>query len=207
MGARQSNLMSKIGRPGGPGVSLTLSGGRELIRNFERLPVKMQRRVCRSAVAKVARKMVKVVKTTIETESPPAIDSGLLRKSIGFRPWTSKKGRWAVGATIGPRKGFATLVVRNKRGKLKALTKGAITKRVEAGDTFFRSQLADPVRYAHLVEGGVVRGKHGRVKARPFLEHSYLRNRDVMAGVLRTEIRKGLERETQKLFKRVAYGR
>ncbi len=185
------------------GAILSLSGGRKLIRTFELLPVKVQRRAARGAVARAARMMVKEVKSTVDRGSHKAVDSGLLQKSIGFRMWTSKTGFWAVGATIGPRKGFGTLVVRSKKGKEKALTRGGIAKVVAAGGSFARAQYADPAKYAHFVERGTKEraGGRGAVRGVRFMQHSYLRSRDVMAGTLRTEIRNGIEHEARKLVK------
>lgn len=179
-------------------VSLSLLGGRELIRNFELLPVRVQRRVARGAVMKIARLMVKEVKAGIKRENPPPIDSGLLLKSLGYRMWTSKTARWAVGATIGPRTGFGRLAIRlDKEGK-KKLRRAQIAH-VRAGGGS-KPVYADPVKYAHLVEGGRKESsKTGGVAPRPFMRHSYLRSRDIMAGTLRTEIRNGIEREARKL--------
>lgn len=206
MGARQSNLFDRlIGKRSG--VHVTLSGGRELVRNFEILTVKTQRKVARAAVTSVARKMVREVKSTMAGMS--SMDSGLLRKSMGFRMWTKQSPRWAVGATIGARTGFGRFVIRNvlKSGKLSkkssAVTQKQFQKRFSAGKTFKVIRWADPWRYSHLVEGGTkVRLKRGRMPADPFMERTYLKSRDVMAGTLRTQIRKGIEREARKLPKR-----
>ena len=202
------------------GVYLSLSGGRELIRVFGLLPIRVPQKVARAAVQKIARRMVWMVRQTMETEkkfheSAVPFDTGLLRKSIGFRIWSPKSANWAVGATIGPRKGFGTLIVRSRKGKKKALTKGAIAKAVQAGGAFKRAEYADPVKYAHLVERGTKErqtregAERGKVEARPFMGHAYIRSRDVMGGVLRTEIRNGVEREAIKLArarKPVFYG-
>ena len=202
MGVRQSNLFSRPTK--GTAVTLSLSGGRELIRNFNLLPVKLQKRVARQAVTKIARLMVKEVKATMSrepkiTKSPKVFESGLLRKSIGFRVWVPKRSQWSVGATIGPRTGFGTMVVRNKRGGKKALTKGAIAKVVAGGGSFRRAEFSDPAKYGHLVEKGSTRRQRGTVERRPFMRHSYLRSRDFMTGLLRTYIARGIEQEARKL--------
>ncbi|HUT92364.1 MAG TPA: hypothetical protein VMY37_22910 [Thermoguttaceae bacterium] len=186
-------------------VYLSVSGGLQLQKNLAELPVKVQRRVVRSSVNKVARLMVKAAKNTMETErkltdSPQTFDTGLLKKSIGFRSWTSKTGSWIVGATIGPRKGFGTLVVRNKRGKNVALTKRGIDKHVAAGGGT-RSEYADPAKYGHLVEGGSKRARHGTVPERPFMEHTLIRSHVPMGAELRTALAAGIQREAMKLKK------
>jgi hypothetical protein len=186
-------------------VRMTVSGGRELQILLARLPVNAQKRVVRSAVSKVARHMVTKIKRTIGTGSTKAIDSGLLKKSIGFRTWTSKKRKWVVGATIGARKGFGTMVVRNKKGKQKALTRGGIAKHVAGGGGFHRSQYADPAKYAHLPEGGA-KGRTGRKGRRVgafrgvhFMEHSHTRYQSQMSAKLRRGLHVGIEREALKL--------
>lgn len=181
-------------------VSLSLLGAQDLIRTFNALPLRVQKRVVRSSVAKVARKMVKEVKMTIKTGPQQMFDSGLLYKSIGFRQWTSQRGDWTVGATIGPRHGFATLVTRTKKGKKRALTKKAITRVVEAGGSFRRAQYADPAKYGHLPELGTKRRpKRGAVQGKHAVRHAYLRSKDVMQGVMRREIMAGIVREATKL--------
>jgi len=177
-------------------VTLSLHGADQLLRNFRLLPPRIQRRAVRGAVTKVSRRWVKVVKDTIKTGPDRAVDTGLLAKSIGFRV-TSPRGRPDVMiGVIGPRKGFGTLVTR----KGKALTKKGIAKAVASGGGFRRSQFVDPVRYAHLVEGGrKARAGDPGVRARPWLGHAYIRSLDVMTGVLRSEIRKGIDFETRKL--------
>ncbi len=202
MGARQSNLFSRPSKA--TAVSLSLSGGRELIKNFHLLPVKLQKKVARQAVTKIARLMVKKVKGTMGREekitgSPKTFETGLLRKSIGFRVWVPKTSQWSVGATIGPRTGFGTMVVRNKQGKKKALTKGGIAKVVAGGGSFRRAEFSDPARYGHLVEGGSTRRERGTVEGRPFMEHAYLRSRRSMMGALRAHMIRGLEQEARKL--------
>lgn len=207
-GTRTGRLISRSA------THLSLTGARDLIRNFERLPVRLQRKTVRSAVQKVARRMVRSVKDTMKTEptlhdhrAGVPFDTGLLYKSIGHRMWTAKTGQWAVGATIGPRKGFATMVKRGDGKKSKSLTKAAIAKVVAGGGGFQRSEYADPVKYAHLVERGVrAHGKHPGVEGRPFMLHGYMRSRDYLMGVLRTEIHRGLEREARKLARAASYG-
>ncbi|MHC4176679.1 MAG: hypothetical protein ACYSWU_04185 [Planctomycetota bacterium] len=193
-----------MARPVSGGVVMTVTGDHTLIRALNTLPIKAQRRVARSAVKKVARVMVKRVKATIKEGSHSAFDSGLLAKSIGFRSWTSKKGQWAVGATIGARHGFGTLVARNKQGKKKGLTKKGIAKVVAAGGSFSRRQFADPAKYAHLPEGGTKQraGGRGAVRGVHFMEHTHLRSRGEMGNKLRTEIANGIEFEARKLAKR-----
>lgn len=214
MGARQSNLFVSRGASK-QAVSISLRGSAELGRAFTELPFKMQKKVCRSAVTKAARRLAKFAREIMSSFPDEPIDTGLLRKSIGYRVWVPKAGRnanWAVGATIGPRKGFATLVRRriNRRRKSsrttgRAFSTGAITKAVATGETFYRSEYADPVKYGHLVEKGrrTAVGKTGRklgtVAGRPFLGYGFLRSKDALIAIMRSEIASGLEREARKL--------
>jgi hypothetical protein len=177
-------------------VTMSVGGVDQLLHNFRQLPPRIQRKAVRRAVTMVSREWVKVVKDTLDAGANRAIDTGLLRKSIGFRVKSPRGRPDVIVGIIGPRKGFATLVTR----KGKALTKKGIAKAVAGGGGFQRSQFVDPVRYAHLVEGGrEARGSDGGVQARPFVAHSYWRGLNSMDGMLRSEIRKGIDFETRKL--------
>ena len=99
--------------------SIQLQGDVTLLHRFKQLPAKMQKKHCRRGVAKAARRLVKAAKT----RAP--VDSGQLKRSLGYRPKTYKQN---VLAIVGPRKGFRAV-----DGKGKA---------------------HDPAKIAHLVEMG-----------------------------------------------------
>lgn len=175
---------------------LSLHGDAQLIRNLKLLPPRVQRRVVRRAVTIVSRAWVNDVKKTIKSGPTMAVDTGLLAKSIGVRVMSPRGRPDVIIGVIGPRKGFATLVTR----KGKALTKKGIAKVVAGGGGFRRSQFVDPVRYAHLVEGGrKPQGDDSGVRARRWLEHAYFRSLNTMDADLRSLIRTGIDFETRKL--------
>jgi HK97 gp10 family phage protein len=84
----------------GGGV-MQLMGDVTLLKRLHDLPVKVQKKIGRRAIAKAARKLVKAAKARVPMRS------GQLKKSIGYRPRTYKSN---VVAIVGPRKGFATTV-------------------------------------------------------------------------------------------------
>ena len=80
---------------------MQLTGDIALLQQFRQLPVKLQKKHGRRAIAKAARKVVKAAKQRCPTRSKQ------LKKSLGFRPRTYKSGVFAV---VGPRKGFREVV-------------------------------------------------------------------------------------------------
>jgi hypothetical protein len=176
---------------------MSVEGAADVSRVLKTLPIRWQKRVVRSAVQKVGRKMVTRVKSAVGRQ---AVDSGLLKKSIGMRTWQKTTAGYgtAFGVTIGARKGMGTLVVRNKKGKKKALTRKAISKHVAAGGGT-KAEYADPAKYAHLPEGGAKRKKHGVVKPTRYMEHTDHRYRAQNRADLWRELVTGLEMETRKL--------
>lgn len=178
------------------GVRVTVTGARAIIRALHVLPSRVQKRVIRRAVTRVSRLLAKRAKETISGGTDEAVDTGLLKKSIGFRVKSPKGAPWVIIGVIGPRRGFGTLITR----KGKALTRGGISKVVAGGGGFTRSQYADPARYGHLVEGGrKAKGKHPGVRARPFMEHTHIRSATQMGIELRRSIHEGIAIEARKL--------
>lgn len=78
---------------------IDLVGDKELIRKFTEMPVRLQKKHGRRAIAKAARRIVKAAKEKCPKRS------GQLKKSLGFRPRTYKTSVFAV---VGPRSGFRT---------------------------------------------------------------------------------------------------
>lgn len=178
-----------------PGNSVTrgrfaidLTGDKELLRLFNVLPDRVQSRVMRGAVAKVARRMVRVMKETIENVG--AVETGTLKKSIGFKVSTTRTG---IVAYIGPRRGFRRPVAKNKKGQVKTLGKKGLAAAEAAGG---KVEYREPARYAHLVEFGT-----DDTRPNPFMRISFQESQDMAAGVLRRDILIGVKREAAKLAK------
>lgn len=184
-----------------PGTSVTkgrfavdLSGDKELLHLFNTLPDRVQRRVLRGAVSKVARRMVKSVKAAIDQVG--AVETGTLKKSIGFRVRTAKGG--GIVAIIGPRTGFKRPVAKNKRGQVKSLSKKKLAAAEAAGE---KIKHREPARYAHLVEFGT-----DDTQPNPFMRIGFEANQDVGRATLRHDILVGIDREAQKLAKKGRHG-
>jgi len=77
-----------------------LEGHDQLIAKLNQLPVKLQKKHSRAAIAKAARRLVKAAKEKCPKRS------GQLKKSLGFKPRTYKSGVYAI---VGPRSGFRTV--------------------------------------------------------------------------------------------------
>lgn len=165
---------------------INLVGDKELLRLFNTLPDKLQNRVMRGAVTKVARRMVKDMKAAVDTVG--AVDTGALKKSIGFRVKTTRTG---VIAVIGPRAAYRQAVTADKKGKLKAATKKRAATARQAGAKVTYRQ---PSRYAHLVELGT---DHTRPK--PFMRVGFRAGQDIGRATLRHDILAGIQREAAKL--------
>jgi len=101
--------------------------------------------------------------------------SKLLKKSLGRKVKVYPSG--VAVAVVGPRKGFRQEVVRDGR-----------------------EVLSDPIRYAHLVEGGTRPhgyktrgGRHPGAKARPFLKPSLDSTKSTVKKVIANTIAEGLQ--------------
>ena len=106
--------------------------------------------VIRSSTNKAMTPVLKKAKAYLKSKDVG--DSGLLQESLGKKGYTSKRGGFQT-VLVGPRSGFKRLVLR--RGKW--------------GDRLVR---ANPLNYAHLIEGGHRgrgRSRSGWTNARPFM--------------------------------------
>lgn len=115
-----------------------LSGMRPLLDRLAAFGEKVRKKVTRAMVAAGGRAVAKQAKRRAAKET------GLLRRSIGSKVKTYGSG--VVVAVVGPRLGFRKQVTRPRN-------------RPHAG-----AQIADPVKYAHLVELGT-----SKTVAKPFL--------------------------------------
>jgi len=172
MGVMSRLHAGRSSRPLGPGVVVSLRGEKELLRLLRGLPPKLQRKALRRGVTKSSRVIARAAKDRLVALK--AVETGLLKKSLGVRVYTLKD-LTGVGSVIGPRKGFKrSVAVTGKRVKrLRAAKKGV------EGDKY-----RDPARYAHWVELGTVHSA-----PRPFLRSALMANRDMTIGTIRTEVR------------------
>jgi HK97 gp10 family phage protein len=147
--------------------SVKVSGLQELRRALEKLPKELQRRSETTAL----REGMKPVLKSARANAGKAKDTGLLQKSIGLNV---RKGSKGVTARVGGRKGFKKTVTR----------KG-------------RVELADPVRYAHLVEYGT-----SNTSARPFIRPAVDSNTAAISAGLAAGYQKGMDAAVAKVRSR-----
>ena len=200
MGARQSNLYRAP--TAGAAVSATLHGAADISRNFQLLPIRVQRKVVRRAVTIVTRILAKRAKKAISGGTNKAIDTGLLKKSIGIRVSSPRGAPWVIIGVIGPRRGFGTAVVRKGQGEKKGVHSGS-KKGISKVIASSRSEYADPAKSGPCVEAGrKPEDKNPGVRKRPYMRHTYLRSITDMGARLRLEMRVGIDVEALKLARR-----
>ena len=166
--------------PGGH-VRVWITGEKELLRALRRLEPKLQRKALRRGMTKCARVLARGVKERIAAID--AVETGLLKKSIGHRVYTLRDGQ-GVGAVVGPRKGFrrAVAVTGKRKRRLKAMKKG-----VEG------QKYRDPAKYIHLIELGT---KH--LPPRAFLRPSLDEARGMILMTLRGEVAREIAKAQRK---------
>lgn len=113
-------------------ATLRVTGDKELVRKFDQLPPKLQRKGVRRGVTKAGRIVVKAAKA----EAPK--ETRLLSQSLGSRVF-QLRDKTGYGAVVGVRKGFRKPVVRGRRGFRKARKK-------ESSDVY-----RNPEKYLHLI--------------------------------------------------------
>lgn len=119
---------------------------------------KLRKKLIRKAVGEGGKLILKRAKQLVPK------DTGLLKKSLGRKVKVYKNG--VAVAVVGPRQGFRKSVTRSK-GRRAAVT-----------------LIANPVKYAHLVELGTQNAPaHPFLK--PALDGQQAAIRDAMAGVIR----------------------
>ncbi len=155
--------MANTGRIGlgGLGYGVAIFGDKELVRNLDRLSEGIQRRI----IAKAVRKGGEPILTASEQYAQRSRRTGLLIKSLGMKVGKRKTDK-AVYAVIGPRRGFKKQIGVTKSGKPK---------------------YADPVRYAHLVEGGT-----SHSAAKPFLRPALATQRGRALDAIADEVWRGV---------------
>lgn len=145
-----------------------VEGLTDLLARLNGLKRQVASRILRKAVGEAGKVILKVAKQMAPRES------GLLRKSLGRKVKVYRSSGTAV-AIVGPRVGFRQ-VVRRTRGKW-----------------FPTEAMANPVKYAHLVELGTVRSK-----ARAFLRPALQTHAGTIRKVMETQIDRGLAEAAKK---------
>ncbi len=177
--------------------SVEMTGDAELLKALRELPGRPLRRVLRSTFAKAARLVTKAAKEQITQLNIST--SGTLRKSIGHRIYTTKRGD--VGVVIGPRRRHArrVSVIKRKRGKKTSLKAGKSRGSVkELSGGVLQSVVRNPTRYAHLIERGFTVGKV-QVAARPFMRRAFASSKGTVRAKISEGLRVGINREAAKL--------
>lgn len=164
-------------------VSVEVKGLEITIEALGKVTNAITRKYARRGVTKAASVVSKAVKSKLVVGH--GLETGLLKKSIGFRVYTSKDG--IPGAVIGPRRGFKEPVTGRKRGRARLLT-----KRQKAAGVAGQS-LRNPIKYAHLVEFGHG-GKHP-AGPHPFMRPAYEETKYDVEFIVGEEIHKGIESE------------
>lgn len=120
-------------------IQAKVKGAKEIERAFKKLDERLKKRTLRASVQEGRKVFLKALRARAPKQS------GLLRKSLGTRAKSYKKGLIAT-QTIGPRSGFKREVTfkteyfRKERGR-----------RVKVGERM-RKEWRDPRRYAHITE-------------------------------------------------------
>jgi HK97 gp10 family phage protein len=136
-------------------VTVRLTGAEKAISAVNALPGRIRNRAVRVALNAAGGEF----KSEVKTRAPK--ETGLLKRSIGVKvavPYQKNKPAWVK---VGPQRGFRQPVEKNKKGKVRTVSKKIQNLLPESSKTKYRN----PTRYAHLVEGGTKRG----VKATRFM--------------------------------------
>jgi len=158
-------------------ATVTLTGDKEIRKALKELPDRTRVRVLVKANGVIMRKALRIAKKLVP------VKHGLLKASLGvktFKDGKSKHGGGAVATAIGPRKGF--------RAVLK--TNAGVTRKSRKG----REKVADPRKYAHLVEFGTQ-----RTAARPFLRPALQAIEGDIDGEYAALVFAGIEAEWDKI--------
>ena len=197
-------------------LKVSVTGGPEVAAAIRGVKAGVANRVLKSAVSKQARKATKIAKSKLKGGR-----TGQLAKSIGYvyRVYRSKT-IWVY--VIGPRKGYRmridALPERSQKRLVRLLGKRKRRKLTAAQTRILLQKTVDPVKYAHLVEGGrksvkprarkilsdrtTVFGKQARaVGAKPFMRPAATAIQSSGAEVL-ADVKAGIEREAAKYAKK-----
>ena len=139
-------------------IKASMSGVDGVLKSIQQLPNNVRRRGMRIALSAAGGEY----KTATAARVPR--ETGLLKRSLGVKVAVPTNPRKTAWVKVGARRGFRQRVERNKRGKLRAVSKQVQTLLPEHAKTIYRN----PTRYLHIVEGGSKRG----VRAQKFMERA-----------------------------------
>jgi len=159
---------------------LEFKGIRELARNLESLPDKLQKSAEKAVLRAGAVPIRRVAKAKAPVGTGPA--KGLLKKSIGL---SVKKVKGITSARVGPRSNPVSLGI-----KIARKTKGKRRK----GEPY--EAFKNPVYYSHLVEYGTAHSA-----AKPFIRPAVDQTQDEILSAMSTGLDKHLTRQVAKLKK------
>lgn len=128
-------------------LRVRVGGVPEAMAALRELPKGVRRKGLRIALSAAGGEYKRVVQASVPRET------GLLKKAIGVKVAVPNnlKQAWVK---VGAKRGMKQPVERNKRGKLKVVSKKLQQLLPPSADAKYRN----PTRYLHLVEGGTSRG-------------------------------------------------
>lgn len=148
-------------------IKAQVEGAKEVLAAIGGLADKLKKKLLKKAVGEAGRLVLKRAKQLVPR------DSGLLKKSLGRKVKVYRNTGTAV-AIVGPRKGFRQPVTRAK-GRWKP-----------------RTETADPIKYAHLIEQGT-----GHSQAKPFLRPAIEGQQQQIREAMASVIARGIEQDRQ----------
>mgnify|MGYP000007505271 CR=1 FL=1 len=198
------------------GIGVKVAGSSEVIEALRGVKFGVGNRVLKGELRKVASKANKIAKSGLTTTR-----TGLLKKSIGVvhRPARGKPGAGAY--IVGPRRGFGMVIGQTEskaKRLIRRLTGKKAPKKPKLSKTItkrFKGRKVDPVKYAHLVEGGrgmtvpklkkaladgeTVFGKRVRAVApKPFMKPAAAYAMQAGAAEIAAGVKAGIAREAAK---------
>lgn len=152
-----------------PVQGIKLTGLAELRRAIERLPKELQRTVEASALRAGFSPVRKAARANLSHSK----DTGLLQKALGLTVKKTRAGQ--LTARVGARSGFRQVVKRKGR----------------------KPEIANPVKYAHLVEYGT-----SHSAAKPFIRPAVTSSEPKIMGELAKGYNKGMDRVVRRIRSR-----
>ncbi len=163
----------------------------------------------KSIIAKGARAAARVISREMKSRAP--VETGLLKRSIGFKGKWNRKG--FIVMRIGPRRGFRQIVMRQKNfanaGDINAPKKASMAGVMAALGTGSWEQMSNPQRYAHLIEFGTEphsigpHGQHPGTPPAPFMRPAFEAGRSraiaEFTRVMKTELHNALHKNITEL--------
>ncbi|MDD4888319.1 MAG: HK97 gp10 family phage protein [Phycisphaerae bacterium] len=186
-------------------IKAELSGQRITLQALEQVRGSTLKAALRSAMRKIGSVISQAAKSHV------AVETGTLRKSIGYRVFTKHT---RMGVVIGPRRGFDAAVrqlaprggKKGGVGRIRRMTKKQLAAGVRP------DEIRKPTRIAHLIEkgrkaveikkkkilldqsGDVIGRKAAAAPAKPFLAPAYQANKGLAEDLVASEIRAALRK-------------